>query len=344
MSDGKSAVDQYDSGAPVATKPTKKRRCALHCKRFWWAYLLAFCCIVVLVVCLVIFVGVPNIAQDKMDDAKLEIQGVNILDTKTDSYTMEINSTITTDGSIHAEIDGFTGDMYLTDIEPKTPFASIDFPPTSSDKYQEVNVTQDITITDMAAFNQYNIWFTNNETLSITVEGKTKVKPSGLDRKYGVNFKKSLDVKALNLFRGTEVLNGTIDLEEDEQGRNFYGRSKIPNASHFTLDIGNVSFTNFVGDEEVGTLFIENLLLRPGDNFVDISGAMDNVAILTLVRSPEYCEDGIIPFKLLGKNVTNHGQDIPYFAAGLGSANQTVDIDIGSIIESSLGTAIGCRD
>lgn len=176
-----------------------------------------------------------------MNDAKLEIQGVNILDTRTDSYTMEINSTITTDGSIHADIDGFTGEMYLTDVEPKTPFASIDFPPTSADKHQEVNVTQEITITDMDAFIQYNIWFTNNETLSLTVEGKTKVKPSGLDRKYGVDFKKTLDVEALNLFKGTEVLNGTISLEDDDRGRNFYGKSKIPNASHFTLDIVSIA-------------------------------------------------------------------------------------------------------
>merc|ERR1712000_630808 len=57
----------HDVRAPGSgTRPSKKRRCGAHCKKFWWAYLIAFCCIVVLVVCLVIFVGVPNIAQDKM--------------------------------------------------------------------------------------------------------------------------------------------------------------------------------------------------------------------------------------------------------------------------------------
>lgn len=71
---------------------------------------------------------------------------------------------------------------------------------------------------------------------------------------------------------------------------------------------------------------------------------MDQIKILTLVRSPDYCETGIIPFKLLGTDVTNNGQKLPYFAAGLASANQTVEIDIGSIIESSLGTSVGCRN
>ena len=49
MSD-KDIVNQ-SSGAVV--KPSKKRRCAAHCKRFWWAHAIIFVCVVVLVVCLV---------------------------------------------------------------------------------------------------------------------------------------------------------------------------------------------------------------------------------------------------------------------------------------------------
>lgn len=106
---------------------------------------------------------------------------------------------------------------------------------------------------------------------------------------------------------------------------------------------GNVSFTNFVGDKELGTLYINDLLLQPGDNHVDVRAKMDQAAILTLIQSPAYCETGIIPFKLLGKEVVNHDQELSYFAAGLASGNQTVPIDIGGIIESSLGIKIGCK-
>lgn len=174
-----------------------------------------------------------------MNEAKLDIQGVNILNTQPDSYTMEVNSTITTDGSIHADIDGFTGQMYLEDLEGHKPFASLEFPPTTAAKNQEVNVSQEVTITDMDAFRTFNIWFANNETLKITIEGETKVKPSGLDRKYDVDFKKTLEVKGLNLFEGTEVIEetATLTLEEDDDGKNFWGEADIPNASHFTLDI-----------------------------------------------------------------------------------------------------------
>jgi hypothetical protein len=107
---------------------------------------------------------------------------------------------------------------------------------------------------------------------------------------------------------------------------------------------GNVSFINYVGDEELGSLYIENLLLVPGNNVVNISASMNQIAIVSLVRSPEYCKDGVIPFKLLGDNVTNHGENISYFAAALASANQTVPIDIAEIIRNDLNTTISCAN
>lgn len=52
MSVGKPELD-YQDHAVAPVRPTKKRRCMAHCKRFWWIYLLALICIVVLVTCLV---------------------------------------------------------------------------------------------------------------------------------------------------------------------------------------------------------------------------------------------------------------------------------------------------
>ncbi|KAL6403186.1 hypothetical protein AUP68_12522 [Ilyonectria robusta] len=296
-----------------------------------------------------------------MNAAHLEIQGVNILQTESNAYHMEINSTIKTDGSIKANIDAFEGEMYLEDYEPHTAFATLLFPKTNANKHQVVNVSQEIKITDMTAFTRFNVWFHNNETVRITINGRTKVKPHGLDRKYGVTFKKTLTINGLNNFNGTEVTDGHISLENDDNGRNFNGTANIPNNSVFTLDIvscprnndsclifcspplqGNVSFTNFVGDENVGTLYIQDLLLKPGDNVLNITATMDQLAILSAVRKKPYCNTGILPFKLLGKSVVNNGDDLSYFAAALASTNQTVNIDIGSIIKNDLGTTVKC--
>jgi hypothetical protein len=184
-----------------------------------------------------IFVAVPKIAQGKIDDSELEIQSVRILDTTSDTYRMEIDSVIRTDGHIKAKVYPFEGVMYLEDKPGHEPFAILNFPETSAAKEQVVNITQDVTITNMDAFTDFNIWFHNNETLRITVEGKTQVKPSGLARKYDVNFKKTLEIKGLNVFAGTKVTEGEISIDTDDEGKNFHGVADIPNASHFTLDI-----------------------------------------------------------------------------------------------------------
>ncbi|KAF7540922.1 hypothetical protein G7Z17_g12089 [Cylindrodendrum hubeiense] len=335
---------EYSQAESEVVAGTKKRSCARHCGRFWWVYVILFIGFVVVAVPLTIFVIVPKIAQKKMNEAHLEIQGVNILQTESNAYHMEINSTITTDGAIKANIDAFEGEMYLEDYEPHTAFATLLFPKTNANKHQVVNVSQDINITDLKAFTRFNVWFHNNETVRITINGKTKVQPHGLDRKYGVTFKKTLTVNGLNHFDGTEVTDGHISLENDDDGHNFNGTVNIPNASVFTLDIGNVSFTNFIGDENVGTLYIENLLLKPGDNNLNITATMNQISILSAVRKQPYCKTGILPFKLLGKSVENNGDDLSYFAAALASANQTVNIDIGSIVENDLGTTVKCED
>jgi hypothetical protein len=328
-----------------AVKPKKSKTCMRHCKRFWWVYLIAVICIIVLVVCLVIFVAVPKIAQHKIDDAKLEIQGVHVINTKSEECLIELNSTITTDGKIKANIDDFEGVIYMEDAEGHRPFVTVNFPSTTAAKFQTVNVSQEINITDMDAFTTFTTWFTNNETLRLTVDGKTRVKPSGLSRKYGVDFKHTVEVKGLDLFEGTRVVEKEthISFTPGKDGRNFHGIAEIPNHSVFTLDIGNATFTNFIDDEKVGELSIYDLVLRPGINRYEIVGKMEQAVIIDKVTSDKYCKSGIVDFKMLGKSVVNNGQTLSYFADALASANQTIPINIGQIIKQDLGSSLGCK-
>lgn len=110
---------------------------------------------------------------------------------------MAVNSSITTDGSVHAEIDAFTGVMYLEDLEEHEPFASLKFPETTSAKYTAVNVSQVVEVTNMEAFTTFNTWLLANESLKLTIEGDTTVHVKGLSKGYGVTFKKTVDLKGM---------------------------------------------------------------------------------------------------------------------------------------------------
>ncbi|CRK40485.1 hypothetical protein BN1708_016807, partial [Verticillium longisporum] len=108
--------------------------------------------------------------------------------TEEDKFNMAINSTIRSKGGVKAKIAPFAAVMYLEDIESHIPFVHLDFPETESVKIQTVNTTQEVTIPDMDAFTTFSTWLLGNETLRVTVEGKTHVKVNGISRKYGVTF------------------------------------------------------------------------------------------------------------------------------------------------------------
>ncbi|OAQ98635.1 hypothetical protein LLEC1_06933 [Akanthomyces lecanii] len=336
------------SSQPVAAPGGKKGAIKRHCARFWWLHLIVFVLVSVFVILMTIFVAVPRIAQDKINQAKLDIVAVKITQATPDSYQMIINSTISTDGTVKANIDPFAGDMYLEDTDDKTPFAVLNFPPTNANKHSNVNVDQHVEIKNMDAFNKFNTWFVNNETLKIGIQGKTKVQPNGLSKKYDVTFHKVLEVKGLNLFKGMKVIDPrvelTVDNGTDPNFRNFYAKAVLPNPSHFSLDIGNATFDNNFLGTTLGKLYINDLALVPGSNTVDVSGSLDQGQIIVLASGAKpYCETGVADFSLIGTNVTRNGVEIPYFQYALAHANQTVELNItDTLYRSNIPASVKC--
>lgn len=149
--------------------------------------------------CHSIFVAIPKIAQSKINDAKLYVDGIKLTQTQSQNYTMSINSTIRASSPVHATIDPFDGEMWLEDLQPHTPFVQIRFPETSSDDNQKVNVTQFVTITNMDAFTVFNTWLLTNESLRVTVSGKTKVQVKGISKKFDVDFTKTITMPGMTL-------------------------------------------------------------------------------------------------------------------------------------------------
>jgi len=330
----------------LETARPRRRGCLGHLAKWWWAYLIALIAIVVLVVCLIIFVGIPHIAQQKIDSATLSIESIVVSKTHSNDFTMAINSTIRTDGSVNANIANFTGDMYLEDLMPHTPFAQIDFPATTSAALSVVNVTQYVDIKNMAAFTTFNAWLLQNTTLRVTVVGSTSVQVSGINRWYPVTFSKTIEMPGLQNFAGTKVVESTISLQGDENGDNFKGFVTIPNRSVVTFDIGNVSFNSFLQGEAVGPTYLDNVILVPGaENKFVMHANISQGPVLTTVMKKPFCEQGgVLPFQLNGWQVVNEGQNLTYYGDALKTANVTLDIPIGYDLKKDLNVDIHCTD
>ncbi|KAI1412595.1 hypothetical protein F5Y13DRAFT_199829 [Hypoxylon sp. FL1857] len=334
--EGSTAVEHAMRGKGIGSKSSKA-----HCKRFWWVYVVVILAVAVaIIVPCVLLVAVPKMAQQKLDEATLAIDGIVITNVQTNSLNMAINSTITTDGSTHATIDGFEGTMYLADLDPPLAFAKINFPETTSDAFQTVNVSQEIPISDQDAFTTFNEHLMQQETVKVMVKGDTHVHVRGISRAYSVTFSKTVPLQGLNKFQGLSVSNPHVSIA---QTNNFNATAHIPNPSVLTLDVGNTTFHTYFNGSDIGTSYILNMVLRPGPNEFFIWADINETAVLDGLTQRPTCErNGTLTIELSGKDVTNNGQPVPYFANALAASNVSVDMAIGQAIQSDIGLSVGC--
>ncbi|KAI1280070.1 hypothetical protein F5Y07DRAFT_22541 [Xylaria sp. FL0933] len=298
-----------------------------HFRRFWCVYLLVTLVVAtVVVVPSVLLVAVPKMAQQKLNEAKLTIDGITVTNTQTDFLRMAINSTIEAGGSVHAVIDAFQGTMYLADVDPPLAFSTIDFPQTTSTAVQTVNVSQVIQISDQGAFATFNKALLSSVSVQVQVKGDTHIHVQGISRAYPVTFDKTVTLKGLNNFDGLSISNASISVRSTD---NFNATVHIPNPSVLTLELGNVTFANYLNGADIGQAYINNLVLYPGDNTFATSADVKQLPILNALTLEPLCElKGKLPFQLKGKNVVNNGQVLPYFRDALAATYQNVIIDL----------------
>ncbi|KAG5999812.1 hypothetical protein E4U43_001846 [Claviceps pusilla] len=340
-------ITQTESGhvSHVSGSSRNGKKAALknHCKRFWWLHLIIFLCVSAAVICIVIFVGVGKIAQSKINSADLEIQSTQVLDSQPDKFLMQIDSTITTDGTVKADIDPFLGDLTLLDVPNAKPFIQVPFPATNANKFQTVNISQEVTIADMDAFEQFNMNFFQKEIVRISIHGKTQVQPAGLSKKYDVDFYKVAEFKGLNKLNGTTLSDMQIKIGIPQEGvPNFHATATIHNPSYYTIDLGNATFNNYADGQLLGKLTIQNLVLKPGQNVAPVSAELDQALIISIATKKPYCQDRKLPVELLGTDVKKGSQTIPWLLAALASANQTVELSLDDTFKAAGLPFPGC--
>lgn len=102
---------------------------------------------------------------------------------------------------------------------------------------------------------------------------------------------------------------------------------------------GNTTWHNYFNKSEIGTLYINNLILRPGINDYYAWADIQQGPVLAGLGKKPACEDpeGMLTFELAGKTVENRGQPIPWYADALGSHNTSVTMPVGEAVAKALG-------
>ncbi|KAL5615353.1 hypothetical protein BROUX41_005401 [Berkeleyomyces rouxiae] len=336
-SDGSNSKNmESPAGVAVAMPLTRKEKIMRHLKKWWWCYLIP---LVILIVMLpVLFHAIiPKIMQDRVDDSKLNITRINMSNTRANSFTLGVDSQIRTPGNIHATI--FPFDAYLSlDEDEDYPFGLVRFPRTRSSKNTSVTLEQHIDIINMTSLTRFNAHLLAGETVGLRVKGRPKLKLKGLYIKYKMKFNKVVQLTGFNSFSGISVTNANISLSASN---NFRAQTSIPNPTVLTLDVGNTTFANMFNGSNIGTVYLDNLVLRPGANNYSIRADIDQTPVTTAILQEPYCETGMMPFSLVGRTVTNTGENITYFRDALAAGSVAIEVDIGTAL-TNLGLNVTC--
>ncbi|KAF2836279.1 hypothetical protein M501DRAFT_910422, partial [Patellaria atrata CBS 101060] len=314
-------------------KPTFGARAKRHCSRFWWAWLIVFAIVVLVVVLPIIYVAYPNIAQRDTNRSTLEIVEQQTLDPKPNSIRMVMHSKAYNPGDHHPQFDAFNASLFLEDTLPDIkPFGYITIPPVKANAEADIYVDQVMEIVDMEQWTAFNKRVVLSEELRLAIRGKPKLKQGGLP-KTTVNYNKVTTIKGLNGLKGLELANTPrILLIPEDDGSNMLGNISIPNPSVFDITLGNVTLDLSVDGQPIGTSLIPNMRLRQGDNIFEMRAKANQSIVLGLIRGGPY-SNGILPVDVLGREVVNEdGDRLPYFEAALKAHALRLDVNVGEAL------------
>jgi len=120
--------------------------------------------------------------------------------------------------------------------------------------------------------------------------------------------------------------------EAEADGTNAIGEAAIVNPTIMTLGLGDVTFALSVNGTDIGVATLNNLVLTPGYQQVEIRAVMDQPAVYSIVLAQQKT---VLPIDFTGGSSTVDGQQIPYFTAMLKDIVLQNNIDVTQSVEST---------
>ncbi|KAI4266144.1 MAG: hypothetical protein LQ337_008883 [Flavoplaca oasis] len=252
-----------------------------HFKRFWWLHLILFIASTLIIVLCLVYVAFPHIAQNGINDSTLEIQSLTLSNPTPNSFHLQQTAKLTNHNRYHPRLDAFNASLSVGGAEAK-PYAYIELPAVHATETTYTNIDQEVQITDMDAFIDYNTQLLTQESVDLVVKGRTKLHEGRLPATT-VDFEKTITMKGLNSLSTLTIPTFRILLTPTPAGTNMLGTVSIPNPSILTLSMGNVTLNNYVDGTFIGTSLLPNLVLKPGENLVEMESKVNQTYVIEAV-------------------------------------------------------------
>lgn len=142
-----------------------------------------------------VYVAFPHIAQNGINDSTLEIQSLTLSNPTPNSFHLQQTAKLTNHNRYHPRLDAFNASLSVGGAEAK-PYAYIELPAVHATETTYTNIDQEVQITDMDAFIDYNTQLLTQESVDLVVKGRTKLHEGRLPATT-VDFEKTITMKGM---------------------------------------------------------------------------------------------------------------------------------------------------
>ncbi|KAF7915047.1 uncharacterized protein EAE98_011370 [Botrytis deweyae] len=329
-------VEQYETNPPA--KRSFGGKVKRHCARFWWIHLIIFCISFLIIALCLVYVAMPKIAQDGVNDSSLEITQLKFTDPTPDTIVLSQVGILHSPSMYTPTLDPFNASSYLVTNGQyaSSPMVIIPLPkihalhPKSTISVEN----QEVSIVSIDALSDYTTAVLSNEYVTTALVGKTKLHEGALPV-ITVNYNQTSTYKGLNGLQGFNVTNVRVNLTA-LSGPNLSGYAYIPNPSDMTIVMGDVTLELSTATGVVGNSTIANMTLVPGNNTLPMTGTMDQTKVLASAD----LKTGIVQLGIVGKSAIYNGEHLVYYERALASNKLSLALNVAQVVKDSAGGLI----
>jgi len=328
---------QQQETAPAARPPGFGAKAKRHCAKWWWLHILIFCVIFLIVALLLVYVGLPRIAQNNVDDSSLELTDLEFLAPTPDTVVLTQKAILHSPSIFTPTLDAFNATLWLVTngTFAAAPLNMLEMPKIHAlhPKSNATVLNQDVALLNQDQIVDYVTQVLTKKTVSTALTGKTILRLGELPSTK-INYNTTLAYAGLNGLDGFNVTGARVNASAPTGQPNLKGFAYIPNPSVITVEMGNVTLSLATKDQGIiGNATILEMTLRPGNNTLPMTAIVDQVAVITeMNRSPE----GIVDFLVTGTSSVYNGVHIPYYEKALASNALHLSMNIKQVLADSI--------
>ncbi|CZT11106.1 hypothetical protein WAI453_007395 [Rhynchosporium graminicola] len=329
----------YQTQEEYAPKRTFGQKAKRHCAKFWWLHLILFCLIFLIVALLVVYVGMPKIAQHDVDDSRLEFREAFFLNPTADSIQVTQKAVLRNPSTFTPTLDPFPAELFLVThgTYAAVSMLTLPMPGIHAKKQTPTSIDNVVTkVNSIDALGDYAVAVMNNEHITTALVGRTKLHLGKLPTQK-VTFNSTSTYKGLNGLKGFNTTDVLINPGAAPGTPNLRGNAFIPNPSLMTIEMGNVSLSIAVPIKGVSTVVgnatILDFKIVPGDNRLPMFGIIDNAKILPALV------DGKVNMTIVGQTAVRNGEHLIYYEKSLQSNVLVLEMNVQQVLADSAAAA-----